>query len=123
MNQGQETIIRDAIKRMGERPFCLEDSCSKLSDIALKIKGRVLSKGIKLVVVDYIQLIENRQKREARHIEVAGISRTLKRLAMDLNIAVVALSQLNKESEQRAGNKIYIAIAGKAKPSATMQMQ
>lgn len=109
LNQGQEAFIKDAIKNLGERPYSYFDGSSKLSDIALKIKGTALSKKIKLVVVDYIQLIENRQKGEARHIEVAGISRTLKRLAMDLNIAIVALSQLNKESEQRAGNKIHIS--------------
>jgi len=109
VNQGQETIIRDAIKRLGELPYCFEDGCSKLSDIVLKVKGKVLSKGVKLVVVDYIQLIENQMKGEARHLEVAGISRMLKRLAMDMGIAIVALSQLNKESENRSGKKIYLS--------------
>ena len=109
VNQAQDGIIKSAIRRLGELFYSFEDGFSKLSDIVLKIKGKVLSRGIKLVVVDYIQLIENRQKNEARHIEVAGISRTLKRLAMDLNIAIVALSQLNKECESRAGNKIYIS--------------
>lgn len=109
VNQGQETFIKAAIQKLGELPFYFEDSSSKLSEIALKIKGAVLSKKIKLVVIDYIQLIENRAKGEARHLEVAGISRGLKRLAMDLNLAVVALSQLNKESEGRAGNKIYLS--------------
>jgi len=108
-NQGQETIIMDAIKRLGELPFCFEDGYSKLSDIVLKIKSRAISNKIQMVVVDYLQLIENRQKNDARQIEVAGISRTLKRLAMDMNLAIVALSQLNKECEGRAGNKIYIS--------------
>jgi replicative DNA helicase len=109
VNQAQEIIVKDAIKRLGESPFYFEDSSSRLTDIALKIKAAALGKKIKLVVVDYIQLIENSVKGEARHIEVAGISRMLKRLAMDLNIAVVALSQLNKESEGRAKNKIYLS--------------
>jgi replicative DNA helicase len=109
VNEKQETFIKAAIQKLGEQPFYYEDNSSRFADIVLKIKGAALSKKIKLVVVDYIQLIENRQKGEARHIEVAGISRGLKRLSMELNLSIVALSQLNKESESRAGNRIYLS--------------
>jgi replicative DNA helicase len=60
-------------------------------------------------MVDYIQLVQNHIKGEARHIEVSGISRALKRLAMDSNIPLVALSQLNKDNEQRHNKKIYLS--------------
>jgi len=68
-----------------------------------------MNKKIKLVVLDYIQLIEHHIKNEARHISVAAISRALKRLAMDLNIPIIALSQLNKENEARHNKKIYLS--------------
>ena len=68
-----------------------------------------ISKQIKLAVIDYLQLIENPLKGELRHLQVAACSRTLKRLAIDLNISIVALSQLNKDMESRAGNRISIA--------------
>jgi replicative DNA helicase len=69
----------------------------------------VFSQGVKLVVVDYLQLIENAVKGEPRHMQVAGISRALKRLAMDLNIPILALSQLNKNPEERVGGKIHLS--------------
>jgi replicative DNA helicase len=61
------------------------------------------------VIIDYLQLIENPKKKEPRHVEVAGISRTLNRLAMELNISIIGLSQLNKEPENRASKKIYLS--------------
>ena len=59
--------------------------------------------GLGLVVVDYLQLMSGFGPNENRNQEISGISRGLKSLAKELNIPVVALSQLSRAPEQRAG--------------------
>ncbi|MFC1591212.1 replicative DNA helicase [Thermodesulfobacteriota bacterium] len=105
----EETNLKAALQQFKKLPFYFEDSCSRLSEIILKIKEMAVRAKIELVVIDYIQLCENPLKNEPRHLQVAGCSRALKRLAMDLGISIVALSQLNKDCENRAGNRINIA--------------
>jgi len=61
------------------------------------------SKGLGLVVVDYIQLMKLGRKTENRQTEVADISRSLKQLARTLNVPVIALAQLNRDSEGNEG--------------------
>ena len=61
--------------------------------------------GIRLVVVDYLQLIQPENRRDHRHEQVAQVSRRLKILARDLKIPVLALAQLNRSIEGRKGDK------------------
>jgi replicative DNA helicase len=61
--------------------------------------------GLKLVVIDYLQLIEPENRRDPRQEQVAQISRRLKFLARDLNIPVIALAQVNRASEDRQDHK------------------
>jgi len=103
----EEGNLEAAAAQLKKYPFYVEDSASWLTDINLKIRAMVLSKAVKLVVVDYLQLIENPVK-EPRHLQIGGISRALKRLAMDMNISIIALTQLNKDPEGRGG-KIHLA--------------
>lgn len=58
-----------------------------------------------LIVIDYLQLMSSGQKAESRRVEVGQISRALKALAMELNIPVLALSQLNRQSEATASKE------------------
>jgi len=99
----EETNLRAHIEALRSNPLYFEDSCCTLSEILLRLRSAVLRHGIKLVVVDYLQLVENPLKGEPRHLQVAGVSRALKRAAMDLCISVVALSQLNKSPDERGG--------------------
>ena len=62
-----------------------------------------------LVVVDYMQLIQGRRSAESRQIEISEISRSLKSLAKDLDVPVVALSQLNRKVEDRPNKRPQIA--------------
>jgi replicative DNA helicase len=105
----ERTLTQDIYSRFKTLPLLFEDRARTLNEVGMKIRRMVFSQGVKLVVVDYLQLIENAVKGEPRHMQVAGISRALKRLAMDLNIPILALSQLNKNPEERVGGKIHLS--------------
>ena len=85
------------------------DSRSGLSvgQIRGSAQAMVEEYGIKLLLVDYLQLVTPGQKMENRTVELGYVARTLKELAMKLEIlsCVLALSQLNRESEKRKGNR------------------
>ena len=61
--------------------------------------------GVKVIFVDYLQLLSSNRYRNSRELEISHISRELKNLARDLNICVVATSQLSRSVEQRGGDK------------------
>jgi replicative DNA helicase len=77
--------------------------------IAANARRLKLREKIKIVVVDYLQLIEPDNRRDPRHEQVAQISRRLKFLARELNIPVVALAQVNRSSEDRHDHKPRLA--------------
>jgi replicative DNA helicase len=77
--------------------------------IAANARRLKLRQGIKLVAIDYLQLIEPDNRRESRQEQVANISRRLKFLARELQIPVLALAQLNRSLEDRQGNKPRLA--------------
>jgi replicative DNA helicase len=84
------------------------DDTSGLRLEELKAKSRKLHRkhDIKFIIVDYLQLINNKQRGVNREQEVAEISRELKNLAKELNIPVIALAQLGREVEKRGGDKV-----------------
>src|SRR6185295_15763298 len=65
--------------------------------------------GLKMVIIDYLQLIEPDNRRDPRQEQVAQISRRLKFLAKELNIPVVALAQVNRASEDRQDHRPRLA--------------
>jgi replicative DNA helicase len=92
-------------RRMGEiaqAPLFIDDS-PNMSMMEIRAKCRRLKQrhDLKLVVVDYLQLMTSPRKVENRQQEVAEMSRSLKLLAKELEIPVVAISQLNRGAEQR----------------------
>jgi replicative DNA helicase len=66
-------------------------------------------KGVRLVIVDYLQLITPEDRPAPRHEQVASISRRLKQLARELQLPIIALAQLNRESEGRQDKKPRLA--------------
>lgn len=80
------------------------DDSPNLSTMELRSRSRRLKaeKDLGLVVVDYLQLMRTSRKTDSRELEISDISRSLKGLAKELNIPVVALSQLNRKVEDRA---------------------
>jgi replicative DNA helicase len=77
--------------------------------IAANARRLQLRQGIRLVVVDYLQLIEPDNRRDPRQEQVAQISRRLKHLARELKIPVVALAQVNRSSEDRQDHRPRLA--------------
>ena len=83
------------------------DECNITSLVYLsnRIKEYVEKKNIKLVLVDYLQLVSHHSKNNNREQEVSKVARTLKNLAKELNITIIALSQLNRGVGMRAMGK------------------
>jgi len=73
--------------------------------IAANARRLKYQKDIRLIVIDYLQLIEPENRRDPRHEQVAQISRRLKFLARELNIPVIALAQVNRASEDRQDHR------------------
>jgi replicative DNA helicase len=96
-------------RKMGEiaeAPLFIDDSAN-LSMMEIRAKARRLKQrnDLKLVVVDYLQLMQSTRRVENRQQEVSEISRSLKLLAKELDVPVIALSQLNRGPEQRADKR------------------
>src|SRR5262249_50973055 len=94
--------LTDAAGRLSEAPLYIDDSAN-LSVLEIRAKARRLKHehGLELVVIDYLQLMQGRFRSENRQQEIAEISRSLKALAKDLDVPVVALSQLSRAVEAR----------------------
>ncbi|RLC23552.1 MAG: replicative DNA helicase [Deltaproteobacteria bacterium] len=98
--------LTHSANRLSELPIYIDDS-SGISVLEMKAKCRRLKKkdDLALVVVDYLQLIQGRRSAESRQQEISEISRMLKALAKDLNVPVIALSQLNRKVEDRTNRR------------------
>lgn len=94
--------ITSAITMLSEAPLFVDDTPA-LSPTDLRARARRIKRehGLGLIVVDYLQLMNVPQSKENRATEISEISRSLKALAKELNLPVVALSQLNRGLEQR----------------------
>jgi len=82
-----------------------------LSSLEIKAKARRLKKkhNISLVIIDYLQLMQSKKAVESRQLEISDISRSLKALAKDLDIPVLAVSQLNRKVEDRPNKRPMLA--------------
>jgi replicative DNA helicase len=98
--------ITDAAGRLTESPIFIDDTAN-LSAVEIRSKARRLKMNhdIGLVIIDYLQLMKSRGRVERRELEISEISRSLKGLAKELSIPVMALSQLNRMLEQRADKR------------------
>ncbi|MDF2715765.1 MAG: dnaC [Paenibacillus sp.] len=85
----------------GSNIFINDTPVQTVFDIAAKCRRLKEKRGLGLIVIDYLQLIAGRKKTNNRQEEVAEISRTLKQLARELDVPIIALSQLSRAVEQR----------------------
>jgi replicative DNA helicase len=102
--------ILEASGRLSEAPLYVDDS-SDTSVLEIRAKSRRLHHqleergGLGLIVIDYLQLLRHEGRVESRVEQVGQVSRGLKSLARELKVPVIALSQLSRNVEQRAGDK------------------
>jgi replicative DNA helicase len=104
--------LAQAAARLSEAPIFIDDS-SDTSPIVLKAKCRRLMRernaNLGLIIVDYLQLMRSARPGESREKEIAEISRSLKALAKELKVPVIALSQLNRQVETRPDRRPLLA--------------
>jgi replicative DNA helicase len=100
------TPLANAAGRLAEAPIYIDDSAA-ISVLEMQAKARRLKAehGLDLLIVDYLQLMRGRGNESSREQEISNISRSLKMLAKDLKVPVIALSQLNRAVETRPGKE------------------
>lgn len=99
--------IRVAREKFSDAPLWVDDSPElTMLDITAKAKLAVRQHGIRMIVVDYLQLLRSGSKEESRQQEVSNFSRSLKLLAKSCQVPVVAIAQLNREVEKRGDEAV-----------------
>ena len=107
LNPNDEERISEAANELYRLKVYVDDS-GGLSSFDLRAKARRLKQRepeLGLIVIDYLQLMHQKGKVESRQLEVSEISRALKQLAKELEVPIIALSQLNRKVEERRGGK------------------
>ena len=104
LNHTQWNVMHKSIGKLEKSPLYI-DECNNTSLRYLlnRIRRYVLSKGVKLVMIDYLQLVNNYTRGRSREQEVSQIARGLKNIAKELDICIIALSQLSRAVEKRQG--------------------
>lgn len=105
LTEEEEKRIMEATGILSEAPIYIDDS-PQIRVVEMRSKARRLhyERGINLIIVDYLQLMQGEDRRENRVQEIGYISRSLKALARDLNVPVIALSQLSRQVDWRASH-------------------
>jgi len=106
--EAQEPRIMDAIGRLSEAPIYIDDS-PQLRVVEMRSKARRLhfERGIDMIIVDYLQLMQGEGRDEVE--KISNISRSLKALARELNVPVLAVSQLSRQAERREAHRPYLS--------------
>lgn len=110
MSDDDWTRLARRMSEISEAPLYIDDS-PNLTMMEIRAKARRLNQkaGLKLVVVDYLQLMTSGKKHESRQQEVSEFSRNLKLLAKELEVPVIAISQLNRGPEQRTDKRPQVS--------------
>jgi len=92
----------DGVNRLSNHPLYVREAGGWTID-KVECQARRYSRqhGVRLVLIDYLSLVQPRDRRQARHEQVGDISRSLKRLALQCNLVVIAAQQLNRDIEKR----------------------
>lgn len=110
MTDDDWTRLARRMSEISEAPLYIDDS-PNLTMMEIRAKARRLRQraDLRLIVVDYLQLMTSGKKFESRQVEVSEFSRNLKLLAKELEVPVIAISQLNRGPEQRTDKKPMLA--------------
>lgn len=102
LNEEEWRRLSSALGRLGEAKIFIDDTPSiSVMEVRTKCRRLQAEHGLGMVIVDYLQLMRPSKKAENRQQEISEISRSLKGLARELNVPVIALSQLSRAVEQR----------------------
>jgi len=110
MNDDDWTRLARKMGEVSSAPLFIDDS-PNMTMMEIRAKARRLKQrhDLRLIVIDYLQLMTSGKKVESRQLEVSEFSRQIKLLAKELEIPVVALSQLNRGAEQRADKRPMVS--------------
>jgi len=94
--------LMESARNVGNSNLIIDDtSAISVSELRSKCRKLKIEKNLGLIIIDYLQLMTGSKKSESRQQEISEISRTLKSLAREINVPVIALSQLSRAVEQR----------------------
>ena len=107
MTPDEWTQLHDGLNKLSRAPMFIDDTPSlSIYEFRSKARRLVNKQHVKLIIIDYLQLMTGPPELKGmREQEVAAISRSLKAIAKELNVPIIALSQLNRSVETRGGNK------------------
>lgn len=110
MTDDDWTKLAPKMSEVSNAPLFIDDS-PNMTMMEIRAKARRLKQrhDLKLIVLDYLQLMSSGKKVESRQVEVSEFSRQIKLLAKELEVPIVALSQLNRGSEQRADRRPMVS--------------
>ena len=91
--------ITEALGHFGTQPIDFLFTTRNVEDLRMEVQKRVDSEGLDVLVVDYMQLLQTRERFEKDYLRVGYVSKTLKDMTVDFNIAVVALAQVGRSSD------------------------
>jgi len=106
MGEDDWAKVAQTMGKISEAPLFIDDSPNmSLMEIRAKCRRLKQRHDLKLVIIDYLQLMSSGKRVESRQQEVSEFSRALKLLAKELEVPVIAISQLNRGPEQRTDKK------------------
>ncbi len=108
VNDSDLQLLTDALGTIAKWPLYIDDTPGlSITELRAKARRAQAVTGVKFIAIDYLQLMTGSHRRDGNRVqEVSEISRGLKLVARELNVPVLALSQLSRAVEQRAGSKV-----------------
>ena len=106
LNDDDWERLQTRLDGLAAAPIYIDDSAA-LTTLELRARARRLhaQHGLGLIVIDYLQLMRSARRTDSRELEISDISRSLKALAKELNVPVMALAQLNRKVEERTDKR------------------
>ena len=105
LSQKQWNAVVEKVRQVSSASIFIDDSANpNLLEVASKARRLKAEKKLSLLIIDYLQLMQAGGRYANRNLEISAITRSLKQLAKELNIPVVALSQLSRQPERRGGD-------------------
>lgn len=103
LNDEEKVSLKTAVNKMCNYPIHVDDTPGlRMPELRSKLRRLKKSQGVKIALVDYLQLMRGHEKHQSREQEISSISRALKELAKELDMPIIALSQLSRAVEYRS---------------------